>query len=334
MSRFQVERCWRADDADWLALRCALWPVGAADEHRPEMLAMQADPSHHAVFLLRSLDGAAAGLAETSLRQDHVNGAQSSPVAYLEGLYVAAGQRRCGGARALVQTVADWALAQGLHELASDTQLDNQASHAAHQALGFVATEAVQYFRRALVPREMARPPRVLPVNTVIRVLEATDAQAFQALRLHGLQELPTAFASSWEEEQGEAPAAVAARLAARGQGAVLGAFVGAELAAVVGVHRDGMNKLAHKACLWGVYVAPEHRRGGVAAALLRAAMAHARDALGVRQLYLGVNAENAAALALYRRLGFTVYGRERGFLLHEGRLHDELLMARELADI
>lgn len=69
---------------------------------------------------------------------------------FVEGLYVVAGSRRQGVARALVESVVKWALQEGLSELASDSLLDNSAAHAAHQALGFAETERVVYFRRAL----------------------------------------------------------------------------------------------------------------------------------------------------------------------------------------
>ena len=52
----------------------------------------------------------------------------------------------------------------------------------------------------------------------------------------------------------------------------------------------------------------------------------------GVRQVNLGVNAANAAALALYGRTGFVPYGVERGILLVEDVLHDEVLMVCALA--
>jgi aminoglycoside 6'-N-acetyltransferase I len=37
-----------------------------------------------------------------------------------------------------------------LRELASDALLDNNGSHAMHEALGFTETERVVYFRKAL----------------------------------------------------------------------------------------------------------------------------------------------------------------------------------------
>ena len=55
-----------------------------------------------------------------------------------------------GVARALVESVAQWARSAGCAELASDSLLDNPLAHAAHRALGFEETERVVYFRRAL----------------------------------------------------------------------------------------------------------------------------------------------------------------------------------------
>jgi aminoglycoside 6'-N-acetyltransferase I len=40
------------------------------------------------VFLAQDSDGQVVGLAEVSIRQDHVEGTSSAPVPYLEGWYV------------------------------------------------------------------------------------------------------------------------------------------------------------------------------------------------------------------------------------------------------
>lgn len=160
-----------------------------------------------------------------------------------------------------------------------------------------------------------------------VRTLTARDAVAFQALRLRGLQERPEAFASSFEEEQGTPLAEIERRLQSQVDAAVLGAFDGDVLVGLVGVQREPMRKLAHKAFVWGVYVAPESRGRGVGGQLLARALDHAVQALGVRQVNLGVNTHNTAAIALYRRLGFVEYGLERDFLLVGGELHDEYQM-------
>lgn len=159
-----------------------------------------------------------------------------------------------------------------------------------------------------------------------LRMLNADDAEQFQSLRLRALAECPAAFASSYEEEAFESREIVSQRLNPSGQRAIFGAFVGNALVGVLGLQREGMKKLAHKAYMWGMYVAPEHRRAGVGELLVRQVLQHAH-ALGVRQVNLGVNITNVAALKLYKKLGFTTFGLERGFLLHDGKFYDEYQM-------
>ena len=111
---------------------------------------MLAAPDDTANFIARTDDGVAVGLAEASLRRDYVNGCKTSPVAFLEGIYVAPQHRRSGIAGQLVAAVEDWARAQGCTEFASDAALDNLQSHRMHAALGFEETQRVVYFRKLL----------------------------------------------------------------------------------------------------------------------------------------------------------------------------------------
>jgi len=136
------------DDRAWLTLRIALWPDESAGEHLSGMADTLA--RGHYVRLAVTASGSTVGFVEASKRVDYVNGTTSSPVAFLEGLYVEPGARCRGVARALVESVVTWALQQGLSELASDSLGDNGAAHAAHRALGFEETERVVYFRRPL----------------------------------------------------------------------------------------------------------------------------------------------------------------------------------------
>lgn len=162
-----------------------------------------------------------------------------------------------------------------------------------------------------------------------LRRLGPDDAAPFQALRLRGLRECPEAFASSHDEEADEPLQAVALRLAPRPDGAVFGAWRGQDLVGVLGLQRERLQKLAHKAFVWGMYVAPEARRSGVGRSLLRHALVHASTELKVRQVTLGVNAANRGAVELYRSEGFEVFGTERAFLLVDGTLHDSHQMVR-----
>src|SRR5687768_13257341 len=90
-----------------------------------------------------------------------------------------------------------------------------------------------------------------------IRILGPQEGNAFQALRLQGLQECPSAFVSSYEEERNTPIAVVAERLTPTADHCVFGALDGAELIGTAGLARERHLKLAHKAFIWGVYVAP-----------------------------------------------------------------------------
>lgn len=100
--------------------------------------------------LALTASGSAVGFVEASKRVDYLNGTSSSPVVFLEGLYVEPTSRRKGVARALVSHVERWAFSEGCSELASDSPLENVAAHAAHRAFGFEETERVVYFRRTV----------------------------------------------------------------------------------------------------------------------------------------------------------------------------------------
>ncbi|WP_425481047.1 aminoglycoside 6'-N-acetyltransferase [Lysobacter enzymogenes] len=137
-----------ADRAGWARLRAQLWP-----QQRLEDLAEELDDwfedARLAAFVAQDDDGL-CGFAEASLRSDYVNGTESSPVAFLEGWYVAPQRRGQGVGRALIAAVENWGRERGCRELASDALLDQLDSQRAHEACGFEETERVVYFRRRL----------------------------------------------------------------------------------------------------------------------------------------------------------------------------------------
>ena len=163
---------------------------------------------------------------------------------------------------------------------------------------------------------------------TTIRLLTADHAAAFQALRLRGLLECPTAFASSHAEEAEEPVDVVAGRLAADGVFGVYGAFDDAgRLVGVAGLGRESMRRLAHKGILWGMYVAPQARRQGVARRIVSHLLEQAASVPGLRQVNLGVHSANTAALRLYESLGFVAWGTEPAAARDELGEHDETWM-------
>ncbi|WP_248921027.1 aminoglycoside 6'-N-acetyltransferase [Pseudomonas entomophila] len=136
----------------WLYLRSALWPDSAAAEHLAEMADIARRPDTFVALLAYDEQGRALGLAEASVRHDYVNGSNTSPVAYLEGIFVESARRGQGIARQLIAAVERWAAGKGCRELASDAALDNLGSQHMHAALGFAETERVVYFLKPVTP--------------------------------------------------------------------------------------------------------------------------------------------------------------------------------------
>lgn len=146
----RIEPCRRDTIEEWVFLRKALWPDTPAEDHRHETEDLLDRHDRFCVFLAWTSEGRAVGFAEASLRENYVNGCTTSPVAFLEGIYVDSHHRRSGVARLLVDAVENWARGLGVSELASDAELHNTVSHRMHAALGFEETERVVYFRKAL----------------------------------------------------------------------------------------------------------------------------------------------------------------------------------------
>jgi aminoglycoside 6'-N-acetyltransferase I len=145
-----IARVTAEDAGTWLALRLALWPGDRRDEFAAEIARLLADPRGTVTFIARDDAGEAVGFVEAALRYDYVNGCETSPVAFLEGIYTDPARRRQGVARLMVEAVADWGRQQGCTEFASDASIENLASQQMHARLGFAETQRVVYFRKTL----------------------------------------------------------------------------------------------------------------------------------------------------------------------------------------
>ncbi|PVE26229.1 N-acetyltransferase [Microvirga sp. KLBC 81] len=137
----------------WAALRQELWPDTDLAEHTLEAEAILRKPQQAVAFLAYDGQVGAIAFAEAALRHDYVNGCTTSPVAFLEGIYVRPAYRKQGIARLLCRAVEDWAAGLGCQELASDVEIHNEISQGMHVAVGFEETERVVYYRKLLRSR-------------------------------------------------------------------------------------------------------------------------------------------------------------------------------------
>lgn len=125
-----------------------LWPEHKAEELAEEYRLLLSE-TDCAIFLAAGED-TPVGFAQCQLRRDYVEGTETSPVGYLEGIYVLPEYRGSGLARALLNACENWAREQNCQEFASDCELDNHQSLAFHLHVGFQEANRIICFRKDL----------------------------------------------------------------------------------------------------------------------------------------------------------------------------------------
>lgn len=138
----------KKQDVPAIAALAAQLFSGTEEEHIREFETLL-DSDSCAVFLLL-LEDRPAGFAQCQLRRDYVEGTDSSPVGYLEGIYILPEHRWQGFARQLLKQCEQWAAAQGCTEFASDCELGNDGSLAFHLKMGFAEANRIICFTKKL----------------------------------------------------------------------------------------------------------------------------------------------------------------------------------------
>ena len=134
------------DEVTRLALK--LWPENSWEHLRAdfeELLQSENDM----LYLAKSQQNY-VGFIHLSIRTDYVEGSNSSPVGYVEGIYVEQDYRNQGISRRLVEAGEKWAKSIGCTQMASDTELTNHASQAFHTKIGFTEANRIVAFIKDL----------------------------------------------------------------------------------------------------------------------------------------------------------------------------------------
>jgi RimJ/RimL family protein N-acetyltransferase len=164
-----------------------------------------------------------------------------------------------------------------------------------------------------------------------VRRLSMADLPALQALRSRALREHPVSFSSSPDQDRVQDAQRMQPSLSGLEESAVFGGFAELALVGMAGVVREDSRKLRHSALIWGMYVAPEARRGGLGRALMNAALAQARAWPGVVNVHLAVSIAAPQARAMYDQLGFRAWGTQPRAIFHDGAFHDEVHMVLDI---
>ena len=130
------------------ALVKIIWPEHTLEE-LTRIIIRYMNSENSAVFA-EIVNGEYVGAALCCLRHDYVEGCETSPVGYLEGVSIREEYRHRGIARKLVSECEQWAREKGCAEFASDCELTNTASLNFHSAIGFQEANRIICFKKML----------------------------------------------------------------------------------------------------------------------------------------------------------------------------------------
>ena len=143
-------RALRETDLDgWFRLRHMLWDGTSESDHKSEMIDILDHHESQLVLIAEAGSGRLVGFLEASIRP-FVEDCETDHVGYLEGWYVEPAFRKLGIGRKLVREAETWAREKGCTEMASDAEIGNDSSLAAHQSLGYSETSRLVHLRKDL----------------------------------------------------------------------------------------------------------------------------------------------------------------------------------------
>ncbi|THU40354.1 GNAT family N-acetyltransferase [Niastella caeni] len=125
-------------------LMLELWPDSSFDEELESCIIIL-NNDNDVCYLIKDKETYIAFIHLT-VRLDYVEGANSSPVAYIEGLYVKENWRHLGIGKKMINLGTEWGRQKGCRQLASDTELNNVTSIEFHKRMGFFEANRIVCF--------------------------------------------------------------------------------------------------------------------------------------------------------------------------------------------
>ena len=129
-------------------LAVLMWDNNSVDELTDEFSDILSKDD--AQIFLKYEDDTPVGFAQCQLRYDYVEGTETTPVGYLEGIFIMEGYRNRGYAKELLNKCEMWAKDKGCKEFASDCEIDNDISFRFHKAMNFTEANRIICFTKKL----------------------------------------------------------------------------------------------------------------------------------------------------------------------------------------
>ena len=133
---------------EWFAMTSLLYPDSDPEELREDLEKIEQNPFYRS-FIAKKGDET-IGFITLSVRTDYVEGARTSPVGYMEAIYVRTDFRADGVARLLFEQGETWLREQECTEIGSDTWLWNEAAQEFHLKLGFKKEDVLVHYIKKL----------------------------------------------------------------------------------------------------------------------------------------------------------------------------------------
>lgn len=147
--QFSIRPLREKDLNEWFQLRKLLWDGTSDDDHKAEMLDIIDHVESQLILVAETDGGKLIGFLEASIRP-FVEDCETDHVGYLEGWFVDPAYRQQGVGRKLVHNAEIWAREKGCTEMASDAEMGNEQSLAAHLRLGYDETSRLVHLRKEL----------------------------------------------------------------------------------------------------------------------------------------------------------------------------------------
>ncbi len=145
---YRIEELSQSNHRKIAQLAYALWPYSSLAEEQ-EYFQKAIEESTISAFLMHHKEKS-IGFVHVSLRSDYVEGTNTSPVCYIEGIYVKPEYRRKGYAQVLFKEAEAWGKLRKCKEIASDAQIKNEASIALHKHYGFREINRIVCFAKSI----------------------------------------------------------------------------------------------------------------------------------------------------------------------------------------